>query len=58
MKNGQSMFNVLESSLATKQDIKALETELKKYVGDQNLKLVGIVAALLAIFKFLPDFFQ
>ena len=55
----------IENNLATKQDLSReikeieikmskMETDLKKYIGDQNLKLIGIIAALLAIFRFLP----
>ena len=34
------------------------EKEIIKYVGNQNLKLIGVLGVLIALLKFLPDFFN
>ena len=65
----KGMTEFAESELATKRDIEAVKSELKRDIKElelkikasenaQTLKLTGIMAALLAIFRFLPVFFK
>ena len=53
------------ADLATKREVAELtanmaesEKEIIKYVGNQNLKMLGILGVLIALLKILPNFFN